>query len=342
MAPIFLFGQNEVSQKLVFSSYVDMYYSYDFSNPSNHDKADFIYNFKRHNEFNANLLLVKAGYDDKKVRGNLGLMLGNYAQYNLNTEPPWAQFVYEANLGVKLSAEHNLWLDAGIFPSHIGFESAISADCWTLTRSLVAESSPYYETGLKLSYTNQKEKLSFALLVLNGWQKIRKPDYIQKPSCGIQVSFKPIERLLLNYSNFLGTDQADSLKAFRSFHNLYLQYNATQKIAFIWGFDIGSDKYQPKNYGIWYSPVLIARYAFNDKIKIAFRTEHYNDKHQIIIPTNTTNGFQVTGLSANLDYNITPKAQVRLEGKRYKSKDGIFNHHSKENYSLTTNLSLKI
>ncbi|MBK8628485.1 MAG: outer membrane beta-barrel protein [Saprospiraceae bacterium] len=28
-------------------------------------------------------------------------------------------------------------MDAGIFPSHIGFESAISADNWTLTRSLL-------------------------------------------------------------------------------------------------------------------------------------------------------------------------------------------------------------
>jgi hypothetical protein len=34
--------------------------------------------------------------------------------------------VYEANVGGKfLVAKHNLWIDAGIMPSHIGFESAI-------------------------------------------------------------------------------------------------------------------------------------------------------------------------------------------------------------------------
>jgi hypothetical protein len=39
-------------------------------------------------------------------------------------------------------------------PSHIGFESVISADCWTLTRSLLAENSPYYETGMRLEATS--------------------------------------------------------------------------------------------------------------------------------------------------------------------------------------------
>jgi hypothetical protein len=56
-------------------------------------------------------------------------MAGNYSQYNLSAEPTWAQFIYEANIGLKSSNKTNIWIDAGILPSHIGFESAISADC---------------------------------------------------------------------------------------------------------------------------------------------------------------------------------------------------------------------
>ena len=133
------FSQNDSLKKLNFSAYGELYYSYDFSNPQNHEKSNFLYNHKRHNELNSNLLLLKANYLDKNYRANLGLMTGNYAQYNLSSEPNWAQFIYEANVGIKISKEYNLWLDAGILPSHIGFESAISADCWTLTRSLLAE-----------------------------------------------------------------------------------------------------------------------------------------------------------------------------------------------------------
>lgn len=36
--------------------------------------------------------------------------------------------IYEANVGIKISKTHNLWLDAGIMSFHIGSESAISKD----------------------------------------------------------------------------------------------------------------------------------------------------------------------------------------------------------------------
>ena len=157
----FLFGcsaacvaQADLLKKINFSGYGEMYYSYDFSNPANHEKPGFLYNHKRHNELNVNLLLLKSNYINHDFRANLALMLGNYAQYNLAAEPSWAQFIYEANLGFKISSAQNIWVDAGIMPSHIGFESAVSADCWTLTRSILAENSPYYETGLKISYTS--------------------------------------------------------------------------------------------------------------------------------------------------------------------------------------------
>jgi hypothetical protein len=174
------------SSKLLFSGYAEMYYSFDFCNPDNHEKPFFLYNHKRHNEFNVNLMYAKAAYTSKNIRGNAAIMTGNYAQYNLAAEPQLMQMIYEANIGVKLSAKNNIWLDAGIMPSHIGFESAVAADCWTPSRSLCAENSPYFETGIKFSTTNKKENFTASFLILNGWQRIQKPDYIQNPSVGLQ------------------------------------------------------------------------------------------------------------------------------------------------------------
>lgn len=324
-----------------FSAYGELYYSYDFSNPQNHEKSNFLYNHKRHNELNANLLLLKANYLDKNYRVNLGLMAGNYAQYNLSSEPNWAQFIYEANVGVKLSQKQNIWLQAGIMPSHIGFETAISADCWTLTRSLLAENSPYYETGIQLSYTSKNEKLNTAVLFLTGWQKISKPNYIQKPSLGTQIKYKLSDKLLLNYSTFLGTDNPDSIKAFRHFHNVYLQYEPTNQFGIIAGFDIGIDKFNPTAYATWYSPVLIIKQSVTEKTKMAFRGEYYSDPKQIIIATGTTNGFQTFGFSLNLDYDLNDNIQFRVEGKTLHSKDKIFAKEN-NNYSLTTNMTIKL
>lgn len=338
----FLWAQNGLLRKMTFSGYGEVYYSYDFANPPTHEKGSFIYNHKRQNEINANLILAKATFIDTNIRANLSLMTGNYAQYNLQSEPTWAQWLYEANLGVKISKKHHLWLDAGIMPSHIGFESAISGDCWTLTRSILAENSPYYETGLKISYTNKKENLYLAFLVLNGWQHIKTPTNMQYPSIGIQINYHSNDQWTFNYSNFLGAEKAGDSQSIRTFHNFYLQFEPKDKIGVIAGFDIGSDRYNAADYGIWFSPVLIVRYPINDKMKVAFRGEYYNDKNQIIIPTNSPNGFQVSGVSTNFDFKINERLQFRMEGKIYDAKDPVFLNNTHKNYSLTTNMTIKL
>jgi len=335
------FPQNDGLKKLTFSAYGELYYSFDFSRPQNHEKPPFLYNHKRHNELNANLLMVKAAFQEKKYRANLGIMAGNYTAYNLSAEPTWAQFIYEANLGVKLSNKQNLWLDAGIMPSHIGFESALSADCWTLTRSLLAENSPYYEAGIRFSYTSKNEKLLLSALYLNGWQRIRKPGYIQRPSFGTQVTFKPNGQVTFNYSSFLGTDKPDSIKAFRQYHNFYLIYEPTNKFGVIAGFDLGRDKYNATQYGIWYSPVLIIRCRLNNSARIAFRSEYYHDPKQIIITTGTDNWFQTLRLTSNFQFDITKKLAFRFEAKLFHSRDSIFSSEN-NNPSLTANLTLKL
>lgn len=338
-----IFAQTDTTKKLTYAAYAELYYSYDFSNPSTNEKANFLYNHKRHNQLNANLLLVKANYLNNKYRANIGLMAGNYAQYNLNSEPIWAQFIYEANIGIKLSNKKNIWLDAGIMPSHIGFEGAISADCWSLTRSLLAENSPYYETGLKISYTSTNEKLFLSALLLNGWQRIRLQDYVQQPSFGLQATFKPSSKFTYNYSNFIGAAKPDSLKSFRHFHNCYFQFEPTKKFGIIAGFDIGFEKILSNKFSNWYAPVLIVRQRASKKTTIALRAEYYGDKNEIVIITGTKNGFQTFGVSSNFDFDINSNLKWRIEGKIYNSSDKIFtNDTSNKNYSLTTNLTIKL
>lgn len=287
-------------------------------------------------------MMVKVNYSGKRFRGNMSVMAGNYADYNLKSEPAWAKFIYEANVGVKLSQKSNLWLDAGVLPSHIGFENAISADCWTLTRSILAENSPYYETGVKLSYVSANEKLGMSLLVLNGWQRIRFPEYRQLPSLGMQVTAKITEKFALNYSNFIGTDKPDIMKSLRIFHNAYIQYDRTKKIGFIAGFDIGTDNYNLIDYGTWFSPVVIVRWVINNNIRLAFRMEYYNDKHEIIVSTPTGNGFDLSGLSANMDYQLTKQIAFRIEGKYYHSTGIIANSGVRQQYLFNSNLTIRL
>nr|WP_246249694.1 outer membrane beta-barrel protein [Pedobacter boryungensis] len=108
------------TSKVKFSGYVETYYGFDFNKPANNNRPSFIYSHNRHNEVNLNLGFIKANYENEKVRANIALMAGTYSNANLAAEPGVLKNIFEANGGLKLTNAQNLWIDAGIFSSHIG------------------------------------------------------------------------------------------------------------------------------------------------------------------------------------------------------------------------------
>ncbi len=341
-ASTWLFSQ-ENPPTLQFSGYLETYYAYDFNQPSNGERPLFLYNHDRHNEFNANLALLKAAFADDRVRANIGLMAGTYAQANLTLEPELLRYVYEANAGLKLSQKHNLWLDMGIMPSHIGFESAIGKDCWTLSRSLIAENSPYYETGAKLGYTTPNGQWYFAGFLLNGWQRIARVNGSNRPDFGTQITYKPNDKLTINYSTYIGRESYTSALLQRFFNNFYAQYQLNSKWGFIFGADVGmQERSVGSGLDIWGSRVLMARYTASDKFRFAARFEDYDDPKNVIL--NITNAeFKVLGFSANLDYCPTSYAMLRLEPRFLYSPDEVFVKNGRltqRNFGATVSLAV--
>ena len=308
------------------SGYAEVYYQYDFNKPSDGKRPGFIYSHNRHNEFNLNLGFIKAAYATEKVRANLAIATGTYINANYTAEPGVLQHIFEGNVGVRLSKKKNLWLDAGILPSHIGFESAVSKDCRTLTRSILAENSPYFEAGAKLTYITDNGKWTISGMALNGWQRITRLSGNSLMSWGTQLQFKPSDKVLLNYSTFIGTDKPDSARLSRLFHNFFGVFTISNKVELTLGFDIGTEEKTPNanSNNTWYAPVAILKYTINNKWAIAGRAEHYNDKNGVIISTGTANGFQTTGYSLNIDYAPVKNVLVRVEGRTLKSKDNVF------------------
>ena len=320
-------GQDSTSENtLSISGYAEVYYQYDFNKPPDGNRPVFIYSHNRHNEFNLNLGFIKANYTAERVRANIALAAGTYMNANYAAEPGVLKNIFEANAGVKLSKKKNLWLDAGIMPSHIGFESAIHKNCWNLTRSILADNTPYFEGGAKITYTSDNGKWLLSGLALNGWQRITRVSGNSLMSWGTQIQFKPSDKVLLNYSTFIGTDKPDSARLSRFFHNIYGVVNITDKFGVTAGFDIGTEEKFPgsDDKNTWYSPVLILKYAFTDNWAIAGRLEHYNDKNGVIISTGSPNGFQTTGYSLNIDHSPAKNVLVRLEVRNLSSKDDIF------------------
>lgn len=326
------------------SGYIDMYYAYDLSKPADHNRPAFIYSYNRSNEVNLNLGFIKAAYNTNTIRATLSLMAGTYANANLAAEPGLLKMIYEANVGIKLHKSKNIWLDAGIFESHLGAESAIGQKCWNLTRSIAADNSPYYETGVKLTYQSANTKWLMSGLFLNGWQRIQRLDGNSSIAVGHQLTHTA-GVCTFNSSSFIGNDKPDSVKQMRYFHNLYSKFYICKKLGTIAGFDIGWEQKSPKShsYNMWYTPYLLLQYVFSEKFQLGLRGEYYSDRKQVIIQTATTHGFQTFGYSINTDYNIYQHVLWRIEARTFNSRDEIFilnNRASCNNYVVTTSVTL--
>lgn len=337
-------AQEEEQNSFSWQGFVDVYYAYDFNQPVDHIRQPFLYNHNRHNEFNLNLGMISGSYTSKLVRANLALQVGTYAQDNYSAEESLLKNVFEANVGIALNDKDNLWLDAGIFPSHIGFESAISTENLTLTRSLLAENSPYFLSGVRLTF-NSNKSLTLAALLTNGWQRIARVDGNQTPGIGTQVNYHPKDELSINWSTFIGSDTPADTILMRYFNNVYVRWKASEMLEMVAGFDIGIQESIGKEsaYHTWYTPIVIARVQLEEKIYLAGRAEYYADEDGVIIDNGAPAGFRTFGFSLNLDYAVTENAMFRIEGRHFNSPDAIFlegMHYTGSNTFLVTSLAV--
>lgn len=333
-----------VQSKLSVSGYLETYYLHDFNRPSDDLRPGFTYSHNVTDKPSINLGFIKANFNTEWVRANLALGSGTYMRANYALEPKDLQKLFEANIGLKLS--DTVWIDAGLLPSHIGFESAIGIDNWTVTRSMLADNSPYFETGLRLSYTSEDGRWYASGLILNGWQRIQRPDGNTTPSIGHQLTYKPNSRITFNSSSYIGNDKSDEDRRMRYFHNFYGQYQLNDQWGLITGFDIGAEQSEKNSsrYNVWFTPIVIAKFTYSDKLSMSARAEYYQDKDQVIVTTDTPKGFRTFSYSANLDYKISKHFALRAELRKFHSKDKIFQQKdsfSEESLSATTALIMQ-
>lgn len=331
-------AQEKDSLTIKVSVFLETYYAYDFSNPTTETKLPFMYNYNRHNEFNVNNGLIRAQLQYGNTYASIAVHAGTYVDDNYASED--IKLVSEAYVGMYLNNNKKSSIEVGIMPSYIGFESATTATNLTLTRSILAENSPYFMTGIKYNY-KPNDKWSFSGLVTNGWQRINKPQKDVAPSLGTQIVYKPSEKATLNWSTFIGKEFYQTELAMRYFSNLYWDNTWNSKWRTILGFDFGIQDSSSLNdkHLYWMSPVLIAQYSISPKWQTAVRVEYYQDENNVIIAT--SDAFKTSGASLNFDYLPNSKVKLRTEARYLDSKEAIFFDNKSDNFFVTTSLSFE-
>ena len=163
------------------------------------------------------------------------------------------------------------------------------------------------------------------------------------PRFGWQIS----EKWKLTHAGFAGNVAPDdSSTQYRFYSNLILGYNPLPALQFALSADAGVQQ-NPANDGYrhWYTGALHARYLITDQWNVAVRLEYLLDKDQVLIATSTENGFQVVGLTTNLNFQPTEYYLLRFEYRNFFSKDSIYRFTDRaraQEHIFTAAMSLRI
>jgi hypothetical protein len=295
-------AQTDTVPKVTVGAFVDGYYAYDFGRPRSHDRA-FTTQAARHDEINVNLAHLEARYTSPTVRGRLAVQAGTAVQFNYagepdeiaGSQPNLLPLIQEATAGVSVAP--GLWIDGGIFFSHIGSESWISADNPNYTRSLPAEFSPYYETGVRATW-QVLPTLTAQLNVVNGWQLISENNHDK--AVGIRLDWTPVAPLTLSYANFVGREAAAATGEHdvRFFNDFIARYAPSERALLIATADVGT-----QGGSDWYAASLVGRWWLTPGLGINARIERLDDEDGIVAATglDTASGLVTNGASVGID-----------------------------------------
>ena len=318
-------AQNTTKDSLVIQAYMEAHISWTPSNNSLKERPGFIYNYSTQNEPAFNLAALRFQYERQRFRTSAAVITGTYPKRNLAQEKQWARHIGEAYAGFRLSRKQQLWVDAGVFPSHIGAESYIGKENVAATRALISDQTPYYETGIRVSY-RPSEKWFLSMLALNGWQRISAPIDQLGANWGMQIQFTPTDRILLNNSSFIGQVKQGSDYRTRIYSNSYATFSLHKNDQLQVGWDIGfQDRLGLKGVYVWNAFLAQYRHTFTGKKWAALvRAEKIADPHNVLYQDPAGQQFILNHLSAGIDWNPDKRILLRLEWNHQFSRQKLF------------------
>ena len=303
---------------------VDVFYALNTSRPF--DGASFIpgtgTTAHRANELNLNAAAVDLALDPRPVGFHLTLAFGSGPEVlhsgertgSATSHEIWRS-VYQAGVSWNAPIGRGLRLEAGIYPSHIGYESFFSKDNWNYTRGWMGEFSPYYQAGVKASYSFD-EHWSAQIHFLNGWQVIG--DNNRAKAVGTQIAWTS-DRATVAFNTFAGPELPGDDSHWRLFGDLTAQLKATAWLSLGATADLGWQD-RPQNAALWHAAAMFARAALSSFAAIAIRAEYYDDRDGFF------SGASQVLREGTLTLELRPAAQliVKLEARHDIAGAAIF------------------
>ncbi|MEI6739174.1 MAG: porin [Gemmatimonadaceae bacterium] len=337
----------DTTPTVTIGGFLDTYVAWDSHRPSTLDRR-FTTGAARHSEFNINLAVLDATISAPRLRGRFAIQYGTSVQANYAGEPRVGQlsgpevsrFIQEAYAGLKVAP--TLWVDAGVFLAPFGAENWISRDNPVYTRSLIADNSPYYESGVRASW-QPKPQLQLQLHVINGWQNISETN--SSKAVAVRADWTASPAWTIAYDAFVGNEQPDSLPGrLRQFHELIVRWTPVAGTSLTATMDVGLQERGAGHHDQWQGMAVLLQHRLSPTLQLGGRIEAYADPSQVVVSTGLPNGLRATGGSINLDAQLHRQVVWRTEARRLMASTSVFpagrGSLTRDNVVLVTSLAL--
>ncbi len=316
------------ARRVTFGAFIDGVYAFDVGRPPTRDRA-FTTQPARHNEFNINLAFIEAKVTGGRVRGRLALQAGTSVQSNYAAEPRQgvvsgdvlARSLQEAYAGYQLMPR--VWIDGGIFYSNSGMEGWTSRDNPVYTRSLVADFSPYYSTGLRATW-QVTPALTARVDVVNGWQIISESN--DDKSLGLRFDLAATPNTTLSWYGYAGNEPGSQR---RLFNGVGLTSRLADRLDLLAQFDVGAQERRDsvtsvQSSSAWYGATFVGRLWVTPTWALAARVERFADGDGVLVTTSSGAPFRTNGASLGIDVRPEPGVLWRTELRGFAAADAVF------------------
>lgn len=316
----------------------DAYYAYHDTSPGQSGSATLMSTANRHGDFAVNLAAVGGRLEHAKLTGAIVLQAGTSVDAiysNARGNPEIWKHIQLANVGWKTGDFH---FEAGVLPSLVGRESFVSTDSsnWNYTRAMIADSTPYYMTGARVTW-RATPTVTLNATVFNGFDTFS--DRNSGKSGQLRVAWAPSDKFSLESSTLGGQEQVHiegQKTSYRVFEDVVASWQLHDKVAVALEGWVGSER----NYRVedplkgdaenasflsnplYYGGALWAKWQFGSTVYLAGRAEALSDEAGVLTgvgarepsPKEPFVGQKLAAGTLTFGWRPHPSFLVRVEG----------------------------
>ena len=302
---------------VTFSGAVSTYYSMSINNPPSQEQK-FTTQPRRDRTIAVDLAVLTATWQTSHVRIRTAFQAGTWTEANYVGDDYGWRYIREVSAAFTIDSTWSL--DAGISPSNIGHESSINAENMLLSRSLIADFTPYYLASAGATFHPSDDVLA-ALYVSNGWQKIVDNNRSLSLGSKFEYSFAPDSKI--SWNTYWGNDEDDDSTARHRIHNnFWFDHQLTDRLRMVLMADLGllgrrsGEGMDAAAYG-----GIKLGYRLSRLFRIGGRVEYMHDPHNVLVVI--ANPFETFAGSLGLDVFPVDDIMVRFEGRGFVSSEAV-------------------